>query len=47
MAKVKQLTEEARKARNEYARKWREANKEKIKGYMAKYWERKGQELSS
>lgn len=35
------MTDQAKKQRNEYAKKWREANKEKVKEYQAKYWEKK------
>ena len=37
---VEQLTdaEKARLAHNEYARKWRARNKDKVKKYMAKHW---------
>jgi hypothetical protein len=35
------LSDEAKKARREYARKWRAKNRKKIKEYMANYWERK------
>lgn len=34
------LSEQAKKARNEYAKKWRLENKDKQKQYTAKYWER-------
>lgn len=34
------LSEQAKRARNEYAKTWRSANKDKQKQYMAKYWER-------
>lgn len=30
--------------RREYLRKWRAANKDKVKRYNAAYWERKSQE---
>lgn len=33
-------TEEARKARNEYARKWRAKNKDKVKQYQDRYWQK-------
>ena len=35
------MNEEAKKARNEYMRKWREKNKDKVKAITSKYWERK------
>lgn len=57
------LSEEAKAARREYQRRWREKNKEriaktykewrskpenkqKIKEYQKRYWERKAQELN-
>ena len=33
--------EEARKARNEYARAWRAANRDKIRQYNENYWMKK------
>lgn len=35
------MTEEAKKLRNEYMRKWREKKREKIKLYHELYWEKK------
>lgn len=35
------MTEDARKLRAEYQRKWREKNKEKVKCYQDKYWEKR------
>lgn len=35
------MTEQARQKQRDYYKAWREANKEKIKQYNAKYWERK------
>lgn len=37
------MTEEARKARNAYKRKWNAANPEKNRTYMERYWNRKAQ----
>lgn len=35
----------ARRAyRNEYSRKWRAKNKDKVKQYQERYWEKKGRE---
>ena len=34
------LTDEARQAKNEYARKWRERNREKVKQHQERYWQR-------
>ena len=36
-----QLEEEARKERNAYLRKWRKENKDKVKKYNKRYWEKK------
>lgn len=33
----------AREARNKYMREWRRKNREKVKQYQRKYWERKAQ----
>lgn len=35
------MTEEARRLKNEYARKWRSKNKDKVKAAQQRYWERK------
>ena len=35
------MTDEAREARNRYAREWRSRNKEKVKETMQRYWEKK------
>lgn len=35
------MNEEARKLRNEYMRKWRKKNKDKVKEAQERYWERK------
>lgn len=40
----KQLSEEARKKRNEYMKEYRNKNKLKIAEYQRKYWERKAME---
>lgn len=39
------MSEEARKARNEYMRNWRRANKDKVKQYNKTYWEKKVNEM--
>jgi len=41
--KARTMTEEAREARNRYAREWYRKNTEKVKSYMQRYWERKAQ----
>lgn len=40
------MTDQAKKQRNEYAKKWREANKEKTKEYNQRYWEKKASKES-
>lgn len=37
----KDINELARQERQEYFRKWRAANKERVKKYNSSYWERK------
>ncbi len=34
-----QLSEQAKHARREYMRKWREKNKARVQAYNARYWE--------
>lgn len=41
----KELTEEARQARNAYMKRWRSENKDKVAEYNAKFWQRKSDEL--
>lgn len=41
------LSQAAIKARREYKAKWRKQNKEHIKEYNAKYWERKASEAET
>ena len=36
-------SEQARKAKNEYARKWRANNREKVKAAQERYWERRAE----
>lgn len=36
----KELEEAIRKKKNEYQRKWREKNKDKVKEYNQRYWKR-------
>ena len=38
------MTEEARQARNEYARKWRAEHKENVKRINQRFWEKKARE---
>ncbi|MBQ0038515.1 MAG: hypothetical protein KBS74_07595 [Clostridiales bacterium] len=37
------MTEEARSAQREYMRRWRETNKDKLKVYRDRYWQRKAE----
>ena len=39
------MSDEAVQARREYARKWREANPDKVKAAQKRYWEKKAKEL--
>ena len=41
----KPLSDEARKARNEYRRKWYAENKDKAQAQQARYWERRASEM--
>lgn len=41
------LTEAAKEARRAYKRAWAKANREKVKAYTARYWERKAAELQA
>ncbi|MCR4861889.1 MAG: phosphatase [Ruminococcus sp.] len=46
MKDISNLTQEEQAAilaRREYYRKWRKANKEKVKQHTANYWKKKGQ----
>lgn len=40
---IKDLDADVRAAKNEYFRKWRAANKEKVREYNRKYWEKYAQ----
>lgn len=40
------MTEEARRARNEYARKWRAEHKENVKRINQRFWEKKAREAA-
>ena len=37
------MTEQAKKAKKDYMKKWRDANREKTKEYNARYWEKKAE----
>lgn len=39
--KVKDIENQAREARNAYARAWRARNRDKVKQYNNSYWQRK------
>ncbi|UYZ34972.1 hypothetical protein OD350_22395 [Clostridium beijerinckii] len=41
------MSEEAKKARSEYMRKWRRNNKDKVKAAQERYWSKKAQEIKS
>jgi len=43
---MKNLSEQARKLRNEYQRKYRQRNPEKIRQYNVNYWEKLAREGS-
>lgn len=38
------MNKEAREARRDYKRKWQRDNKDKVKEYQRRYWERKAKE---
>lgn len=38
---MEKLTEEARKAKNLYHKRWREKNKDKVREHTRRYWEKK------
>lgn len=35
------MTDEAREARNAYKRKWAQENRDKVKAYQERYWQKK------
>lgn len=39
------LSEEAKKAKREYQKQWREKNKDKVKSQQERYWEKKALEM--
>ena len=45
MNSLAKMSDEAVQARREYARKWREANPDKVKAAQKRYWEKKAKEL--
>jgi hypothetical protein len=44
VCKIDNLEEAAANERKNYMRKWREANKDKVKKHQEKYWLKKAQE---
>lgn len=40
------LSEQAKAVRCEYHRKWRERNRDKVRMYQKRYWERKAKEVA-
>ena len=40
------LSEKARKLKNEYQNNWKRKNPDKVKKYIANYWERKAKEYT-
>ena len=46
MKKTNELSEQARIAQREYQRRWRAANKDKVRSRNNRYWEKKGKELA-
>lgn len=41
----KTISDQAKEARRKYIRDWQRNNKEKMKQYMANYWEKKAAEM--
>lgn len=41
------MSEEAKKARNEYLREWRKRNPDKVAAIKARYWEKKAKEANN
>lgn len=41
------MNEEAKAARRAYKRAWQRANRDKVKQYQTKYWNRKAQEAAA
>ena len=39
------MSDKALQARREYAKKWREANPDKVKAAQKRYWEKKAKDL--
>ena len=45
MNSLAKMSDEAVQARREYAKRWREANPDKVKAAQKRYWEKKAKEL--
>lgn len=41
------MSEKAKEARREYAKRWRKNNPEKVKAIQNRYWEKKAEELET
>ena len=41
------ITPEARKARNEYVRKWKQNNKDRVKQHQINYWEKRVKQMQA
>ncbi len=41
------MTEEAKKARAEYRKEWQRKNKDKVKAYNERYWEKKAASMKA
>jgi len=41
------LSEKARKLKNEYQNKWKKKNPDKVRKYIADYWERQAEKLEN
>ncbi len=41
---AEKMSEAAKAARREYKRKWNQENKDKLKAYQARFWEKKAKE---
>ena len=44
---MNQMSEQARAAQRAYRKKWREANKDKVRESNRRYWERKAAQLAA
>ena len=46
MISMSELSEAAKQARNDYQREYRRKHPEKLKQYMARYWEKKAEQIT-